>query len=63
MLKRLLDYARARLAERSTWNGIAGALGGAGMALGPGLQEAVIAAGIALFALVNMLFADKKPEH
>lgn len=60
MFIRFWRYAKARLAERSTWQGISGAIAGSGFTLSGDAQAAVVSAGVALFALINILTPDKE---
>jgi hypothetical protein len=54
-----MDYIVARLKEPSTWRGLL-ALGTAfGISIKPELQEAIIAAGLALIGVIGVVFADK----
>lgn len=62
MLMNFLRYAKIRLAERSTWQGLSGALAGSGITLTGNEQMGMITAGVALFALVNIFTPDKQPK-
>lgn len=56
----VLDFALARLKERSTWVGIIGVLSGAGIALEPAMASLIGAAGAAIAGAVLMVTKDQK---
>ena len=51
-----MTYLLDRLAERSTWQGLAALAGAFGFAVRPDLAEAIAAFGIATAGLIHMLF-------
>lgn len=51
-------FILARAKEPSTWRGLALLAGAAGAALSPALNEAIIAAGIAVAGLIGVLVPD-----
>ncbi|MFZ3193747.1 MAG: hypothetical protein WA154_11160 [Moraxellaceae bacterium] len=61
--RRLLAYARARMAEASTWRALVLVLTAAGLKLEPAQHEVIVMVGLALAGLIGTLFPDrKKPE-
>ncbi len=53
-----MDYIIARLAERSTWQGLV-AIGSAfGVTLDPALTNAIIAFGVAAIGLIHVLWPE-----
>lgn len=59
-LNRLLAYARARMAEASTWRALVLVLTAAGLNLSPAQHEAIIAIGLGVAGLIGVLFPDRK---
>jgi hypothetical protein len=51
-------FILARAKEASTWRGLALLAGAAGASLSPALNEAIIAAGIAIAGLIGVLVPD-----
>lgn len=57
--KGLVEFALARLSERSTWTGMIAIATAAGMAIAPDLAEQVATAGAAIAGVVLLLTKDK----
>jgi hypothetical protein len=57
----LFDWTIARLSEVSTWRGIIGILTSAGVYVSPDRAAAIIAVGMALIGLINVVRSEKKP--
>lgn len=55
----LIDWLLSRLQEASTWRGIIGVLTSAGVVISPDKASAIIATGLALMGLVNILRNEK----
>lgn len=59
-----MNWVRARLSEQSTWSGLAKLAGVAGGMLGfsvsPELAASIVAVGVALSGLINVLWPEKK---
>lgn len=58
--RRLLDYARARMAEASTWRALVLILTATGLQLTEAQHEAIIAVGLAVAGLIGVAFPDRK---
>ena len=58
-MKNVLNYALARLKERSTWLGLISLAAALGLLLSPEQKEAIIAAGMALAGLLSAFTRDK----
>lgn len=56
----MIDFILARLKEQSTWRGIILILTGFGVAIEPEKGEAIIAVGLSVVGLINVL--RKQPE-
>ena len=54
-----MDYIKDRLTEKSTWVGIVAFLGAVGITIGPELQQHIIAIGVAVFGLLNVLLKEQ----
>jgi hypothetical protein len=63
-MKGILVYIANRLKEASTWRGILALLTSLGIVISPELQEAILAAGLAIIGLIGIVFKDKlgQPE-
>ena len=57
-MKRVLNFIRDRLDERSTWVGIVGILSALGIAFTPDQVELIVAAGLAVWGLVEAFLPD-----
>lgn len=57
-MKRLLAFLIDRLDERSTWVGFVGILSAIGIALTPEQVELIVAAGLAVWGLVEAFLPD-----
>ena len=57
-MEKLLAFLRDRLGERSTWLGIVGFISAVGIALTPEQVELVVAAGLAVWGLVEAFLPD-----
>lgn len=55
----LLRFARKRMMELSTWQGIIALLTACGVQISPDLAEALIQLGLAAFAVISVLFPDR----
>jgi multidrug transporter EmrE-like cation transporter len=55
----MIPYLFARLAEASTWRGMAVLLTAAGVYLSPEQVEAIISIGLALVGIIGVFFPDK----
>lgn len=55
----MLDYITSRLGETSTWRGLLGILAAVGVHLRPDLADAIVATGMALIGLINVV----RKEH
>jgi hypothetical protein len=53
-----LDWILSRLSENSTWRGIILVATAAGATLNPELWEAIVAAGLAIVGLINIVRKD-----
>jgi hypothetical protein len=58
-MKNLIDTLLARLGENSTWRGILLVATAVGVKLEPDLQSAILAAGLGLVGLINVLRKGK----
>jgi hypothetical protein len=58
-MKTLIDTLLARLGENSTWRGILLVATAVGVKLEPDLQNAILAAGLGLVGLINVLRKGK----
>jgi hypothetical protein len=58
-MKSLIDTLLARLGENSTWRGILLVATAVGVKLEPDLQNAILAAGLGLVGLINVLRKGK----
>jgi hypothetical protein len=58
-MKTLIDTLLARLGENSTWRGILLVATAVGVKLEPDLQNAILAAGLGLIGLINVLRKGK----
>lgn len=56
-----MDWILTRLTEPSTWRGIISLATSFGIVLRPELQSAIIAAGLSLIGLVNIIRKESKP--
>jgi hypothetical protein len=56
-----MNWLILRLSEPSTWRGIIGLLTALGIKISPDLQNSIIAAGLSLMGLINILIAEKRP--
>lgn len=56
--KAFVDFAVARLSERSTWAGLIGLVSAAGYAFGPEQSEAIMVAGMAFAGLLSVLLKE-----
>jgi hypothetical protein len=61
-MKAVIAYLVSRLAEASTWRGLVALATAAGVAISPGLAEAIIAAGLAGIGVVGVLAPDLKAK-
>lgn len=55
-----IDWVIDRLNEPSTWRGLIGLLTAAGIMLSPELSSAIIAAGLGLVGLINIIRKERK---
>ena len=53
-----MGFILNRLKERSTWRGVIFLATGLGLGIAPGLQEAIIASGVAVAGLFEALLPD-----
>jgi hypothetical protein len=53
------DYILARAKEPSSWRGAILFLTAIGVPLAPGLQEAIVSAGLGIAGLIGVITADK----
>jgi hypothetical protein len=58
-MKSLIDTLLARLGENSTWRGLLLVATAVGVKLEPDLQNAILAAGLGLVGLINVLRKGK----
>jgi hypothetical protein len=58
-MKTLIDTLLARLGENSTWRGILLVATAVGVKLEPDLQNAILAAGLGLIGLINVVRKGK----
>jgi hypothetical protein len=58
-MKSLIDTLLARLGENSTWRGLLLVATAVGVKLEPDLQNAILAAGLGLIGLINVLRKGK----
>jgi len=58
-MKNMIDTLLARLGENSTWRGILLVATAVGVKLEPDLQNAILAAGLGLVGLINVLRKGK----
>jgi hypothetical protein len=58
-MKSLIDTLLARLGENSTWRGILLVATAVGVKLEPDLQNAILAAGLGLVGLINVVRKGK----
>jgi hypothetical protein len=54
-------YLLDRLKEPSTWRGLIGLLTGFGIVIKPELADAIIAVGVGLIGLINVIRKEYKP--
>lgn len=57
-----MNWLFNRLTERSTWRGLIVAATGAGVSIAPELQELIIPAGVAVFAVVEFFVKEPQSE-
>jgi len=62
IVRALISYTFARLAERSTWLGLVALATGAGATLEPDQLEKIVVAGVAGAGLIATLFPDPVPK-
>ena len=55
-----MDYLIERLKEKSTWRGMVAIATALGVTVSPELTEAIIAIGLALIGVINVVRAEKK---
>lgn len=55
----MIQYITSRLSETSTWRGLFGILAAVGVHLRPDLADAIVAAGMALIGLINVIRKEK----
>ena len=58
-MKNLIDTLLARLGENSTWRGLLLVATAVGVKMEPDLQNAILAAGLGLIGLINVLRKGK----
>jgi hypothetical protein len=58
-MKSLIDTLLARLGENSTWRGLLLVATAVGVKMEPDLQNAILAAGLGLIGLINVLRKGK----
>jgi hypothetical protein len=58
-MKNMIDTLLARLGENSTWRGMLLVVTAVGVKLEPDLQNAILAAGLGLVGLINVLRKGK----
>jgi hypothetical protein len=58
--QQLLDWALARLSENSTWRGITLLATSAGVAVDPVRAKAIVAVGLGIVGLINVLRREAK---
>jgi hypothetical protein len=57
-----MDWMLERLSEQSTWRGLIGLLTASGITLAPDYQNAIIALGLAIIGLINVI-REEKPSQ
>jgi len=55
-----MNYVLEKLSENSTWRGLIGLATAGGVVLSPDLQGAIIAMGMALIGLINVVRKEKQ---
>lgn len=55
-----VDWILDRLGEKSTWVGVFTVLAAAGLGFGPELRQEIIAVGLAVVGLVNVILAERR---
>ena len=59
-MKNIIDIVLARLSENSTWRGLILVATALGLKLDPELQNQILAAGLGIIGLINVLRKGKK---
>lgn len=55
----MIQYITSRLSETSTWRGLLGVLTAVGVHIRPDLADAIVATGMALIGLINVIRKEK----
>jgi len=58
-----MDYIMARMKEPSTWRGVTGLLAALGIVISPEMADAIMAAGLGVFSLIEIFRKEKVGKH
>lgn len=55
-----MEFIKTKLSESSTWRGLVALATALGLTLSPELSDAIVAAGLGLIGVINVIIKEKK---